>query len=147
MKIAVMVRQLELGHILWRGRVVRVERAHRVRVVRGVQKMPDVGNGVIGFDHVRLHVRDLVMAFLEDELVRCCVTHHRGSRSMSPARVTRQRRQSRRIVWDDRARMRAVVISELEAIRLVYVSLRMGRVSSIWPNVRMAAVVISELEV
>src|SRR6516225_8252119 len=149
MKIAVMVRQLDLGHILWCGRVVRVERAHRVRVVRSVQKMPDVGSGVIGFDHVRFHVRDLVMAFLEDELVRCCVTHHRArdievrrSRSMSPARVTRQRRQSRRIVWDDRARMRAVVISELEAIRLVYVSLKMGRVSSIGPNVRMAAVVI-----
>jgi len=120
MKIAVMVRQLDLGHILWCGRVVRVERAHRVRVVRSVQKMPDVGNGLIGFDHVRFHVRDLVMAFFEDELVRCCVTHHRArdievwrSRSMSPARVTRQRRQSRRIVWDDRARMRAVVISEL----------------------------------
>ena len=76
MKIAVMMRQLDLGHILWCSRVVRVERAHRVRVVRGVQKMPDVGNGVIDFDHVRLHVRDLVMAFLEDELVRCCVTHH-----------------------------------------------------------------------
>jgi hypothetical protein len=75
MKIAVMVRQLDLGHILWCGRVVRVERAHRVRVVRGLQKMPDVGNGVIGFDHVRFHIRDLVMAFLEDELVRCCVTH------------------------------------------------------------------------
>src|SRR5215467_12429858 len=43
--------------------------------------------------------------------------------------------------------MRAVVISEHEAIRLVYVSLRIGRVSSIGPNVRMAAVVISELEV
>ena len=78
MKIAVMVRQLDLSHILWCGHVVRVERAHRVRVVRGVQKMPDVGNGVIGFDHVRFHVRDLVMAFLEDELVRCCVTHHRA---------------------------------------------------------------------
>ena len=37
MKIAVMVRQLDLGHILWCGRVVRVERAHRVRVVRSVQ--------------------------------------------------------------------------------------------------------------
>src|SRR6516162_8606369 len=150
MKIAVMVRQLDLGHILWCGRVVRVERAHRVRVVRSVQKMPDVGSGVIGFDHVRFHVRDLVMAFLKDELV---LTHHRArdievwrSRSMSPARVTRQRRQSRRIVWDDRARMRAVVISELEAIRLVYVSLRKGRVSSIGPNVKMAAAVISELE-
>src|SRR5262249_13639721 len=63
------------------------------------------------------------------------------SRSMSPARVTRQ------IVWDDRARMRAVVINELEAIRLVYVSLRMGCVSSIGPNVKLAAAVISELEV
>jgi len=30
---AVMVRQLDLGHILWCGRVVRVERAYRVRVV------------------------------------------------------------------------------------------------------------------
>src|SRR5262249_38861387 len=69
MKIAVMVRQLDLGHILWCGRVVRVERTHRVRVVRSVQKMPDVGSGVIGFDHVRFHVCDLVMAFLEDELV------------------------------------------------------------------------------
>src|SRR5215475_13786620 len=121
MKIAVMVRQLDLGHILRCGRVVRVERAHRVRVVRSVQKMPDVGSGVIGFDHVRFHIRDLVMAFLEDEFVRCCVTHHRAkdievwrSRSMSPARVTRQRRHGRRIVWDHRARMRAVVISELE---------------------------------
>ena len=43
MKIAVMVRQLDLGHILWCGRVVRVQRAHRVRVVRSVQKMLDVG--------------------------------------------------------------------------------------------------------
>ena len=65
MKIALMVRQLDHGDILWCGRVVRVERAHRVRVVRSVQKMPDVGNGVIGFDHIRSHVRDLVMAFLE----------------------------------------------------------------------------------
>ena len=38
MKIAVMVRQLDLGHILWCG-VVRVERAHRVRVVR-LQHIP-----------------------------------------------------------------------------------------------------------
>ena len=78
MKIAVMVRQLDLSHILWCGRVVRVERAHRVRMVRSVQKMLDVGNGVIDFDHVQFHVRDLVMAFLEDELVRCCATHHRA---------------------------------------------------------------------
>ena len=34
MKIAVMVRQLDLGHILWCGRVVRVKRAHRVRPLR-----------------------------------------------------------------------------------------------------------------
>jgi hypothetical protein len=61
MKIAMMVRQLDLRHILWCGRVVRVERAPGVRVVRGVQKMPDLGNGVIGFDHVRLHVRDFVL--------------------------------------------------------------------------------------
>ena len=47
MKIAVVVRQLDLGHTLWCGRVVRVERAHRVRVVRGVQKMPDVVSGVM----------------------------------------------------------------------------------------------------
>src|SRR5215471_14487180 len=105
MKIAVMVWQLDLGHILWCGRVVRVERAHRVRVVHSVQKMPDVGSGVIGFDHVRFHVRDLVMAFLEDELVRCCVTQQRASnikvwrsRSMYAARDTRQLRQSSRIV-------------------------------------------------
>jgi hypothetical protein len=78
MKIAVLMRQLDLGHILWCGRVVRVDGAPRVRVVRGVQKMPDVGNGVIGFDHVRFHLRDFVMAFFEDELVRCCVTHHRA---------------------------------------------------------------------
>ena len=34
MKIAVMVRQLDLGHILWFGRVAQVGRAHRVRVER-----------------------------------------------------------------------------------------------------------------
>src|SRR5262249_34222089 len=161
MKIAVMVRQLDLGHILWCGRVVRVERAHRVRVVRGVQKMLDVSrHGVIDFGHIRFVARDRAVTYVfhEDKFVERCVAQHRAgdidsacegwrSRSMSPARVTRQRRQSRRIVWDDRARMRAVVISELEAIRLVYVSLRMGRVSSIGPNVKMAAAVISELEV
>ena len=45
MKIALMVRQ-DLGHILWRGRVARVERAHRIRVVRGVQNLLDVGSQV-----------------------------------------------------------------------------------------------------
>ena len=44
MKIAMMVRQLDHRHILWCGRVVWVERAPGVRVVRGVQKMPDLGN-------------------------------------------------------------------------------------------------------
>src|SRR5262249_51570261 len=48
MKIAVVVRQLDSGHILWCGRLVRGERAHGIRVVRGVQKMLDVGrHGVI----------------------------------------------------------------------------------------------------
>src|SRR6266508_1266383 len=40
------------------------------------------------------------------------------------------RRQRRRIVWD-RARMGAAVVCELEASRLVFVKMRMGRVSSI----------------
>src|SRR6516162_10972109 len=153
MKIAVVVRQLDRGHILWCGRVVRVERAHGIRVVRGVLKMLDVGkHGVIEFGYIWFVAHDHVVTYVfrEDEFVGCCVAHHNArdieslgkvwrSRSMSPARVTQQRRQSRQIVWDDRARMRAVVISELEAIRLVYVSLRMGRVSSIGPNVKMAA--------
>src|SRR5262249_48427142 len=52
------------------------------------------------------------------------------SRSMSPARATQQRRQNRRIVWDDRARMGAAVICELEVSQLGYVRMRMGRVSS-----------------
>src|SRR6516164_1320580 len=46
-----------------------------------------------------------------------------------PARVTRQRRQSRRIVWD-RASMGAAVICELEAGQLGYVN-RIGRMRSI----------------
>ena len=53
MKIAVMVRQLDLGHILWCGRVVRVERGHRVRVVRGVQKMPDDPTAIYGVDFLK----------------------------------------------------------------------------------------------
>src|SRR5262249_52029384 len=104
MKIAVMVRQLDLGHILWCSRVVRVERAHRVRVVRGVQKVPDVGNGVIGFDHVRFHVRDLVMAFLEDELVRCCVAdpqpYSRLKLDLDHSRRRRRRGYPRSNCWD-----------------------------------------------
>ena len=50
---------------------------------------------------------------------------------MSPARVTQQRRQNRRIVWDDRASMGAAVICELEVSQLGYVRMRMGPVSSI----------------
>src|SRR6516165_11019391 len=54
---------------------------------------------------------------------------------MSPARATQQRRQNRRIVWDDRARMGAAVICELEVSQLGYVRMRMGRVSSIGHSV------------
>src|SRR5262249_15555653 len=90
--------------------------------------------------------------FPEEECVGCCVAHHgaRGvevwrGRSMSPARVSQQRRQSRRIVWDDRAGMRAVVTSELEAIPWVSVNLRMGGVNSIGPRARMGGL-ISKLQ-
>src|SRR5262249_22346569 len=108
MKIAVMVRQLDLGHILWCDRVVRVKHAHRIRVVRGLQKMLDVGrHGVIDFGHIRFVARDRAVTYVfhEDKFVERCVAQHRAgdidsacegwrSRSMSPARVTRQRRQS-----------------------------------------------------
>jgi hypothetical protein len=123
MKIAVVVRQLDRGHILWCGRVVRVKRAHRIRIVRGVQKMLDVGrHGVIEFGHILFVAHDHVVTcvFRKDEFVGCCVAHHSArdieslgkvwrSRSMSPARVTQQRRQNRRVVWDDRARMGAAM--------------------------------------
>src|SRR6516165_9662093 len=149
MKIAVVVRQLDRGHILWCGRVVRVERAHGIRVVRGVQKMLDVGrHGVIEFGHIRFVARDHVVTYVfrEDEFVGCCVAHHRArdieslgkvlpSRSMSPARVTQQRRQNKRIVWDDLARMVAAVSCELEVSQLGYVKMRMGPVSSIGHSV------------
>jgi hypothetical protein len=56
MKIALMVRQLDLGHILCCSRVVRVERAHRI-IGCGVQKVLDLGNrGVIDFAHIRIGV-------------------------------------------------------------------------------------------
>ena len=145
MKIALVVRQLHLGHILRCGRVVRVKHAHRIRVVRGVQKMLDVGrHGVIDFGHIRFVARDRAVTYVfhEDKFVERCVAQHRAgdidsacegwrSRSMSPARVTRQRRESRRIVRDDRARMRAVVISELEVGQFAYVNRRIGRMRSI----------------
>jgi hypothetical protein len=100
MKIAVVVR---VGHILWRDRVVRVDCADRIRVVRGIQKMLDVGShGVIDFGHIRLVVRDRVMTYVfrEDEFVDSCVARHHArdikslgedlsSRSMVPAQVTR----------------------------------------------------------
>src|SRR5262249_53478546 len=143
MKIAVMVRQLDLGHILWCARLVRVERGHRIRIVRGVQKMLDVGrHGMIEFGHNRFVARDhvVIYVFREDEFVGCSAAHHSArdteslgkvwrSRSMSPARVTQQRRQNRRIVWDDGARMGAAVICELEVSQLGYVRMRMDRVS------------------
>ena len=78
MKIAVVVRQLDRGHILWCGRVVRVERAHRIRIVRGVQKMLDVGrHGVIEFGHIRFVAHDHVVTYVfrKDEFVGCCVAH------------------------------------------------------------------------
>src|SRR5262245_48174091 len=137
MKIALMVRQLDLGHILWCGRVVRVERAHRIRVVRGVQNLLDVGrHGVIDFDDVRFVVRERVVTgfFREDELVgRWAHPRVRDieglgegwrGRSMRPARVTRRRRQSSRIAWD-RARLVAA-IGELEAIVSVGATVRSG---------------------
>src|SRR5262245_27731317 len=51
------------------------------------------------------------------------------SRSVRPARITRQRRQSGRI-GRERTRRGAAVISELDASRLVSVNMRMGRISS-----------------
>src|SRR5262249_6375729 len=78
MKITLMVR-LDLGHILWSGGVVRVERAHRIGVVRGVQKMLDVGgHGMIDFGHVGVVVRDGVVTYVcrEHEFVGCCIAQH-----------------------------------------------------------------------
>ena len=98
-----MVRPLDLGHILWCGRVVRVVRAHRVRVVSGGQKILDGGrHGVMDFGHIGFVVRDgvVIEAFPEDEFVGCCVAHHSAgdieslggegwcSRSMVPAQAT-----------------------------------------------------------
>ena len=58
MKIALVVRH----HILWCGRVVRVERAHPIRIVRGVQKMLGVSrHGMIEFGHIRFVARDHVV--------------------------------------------------------------------------------------
>src|SRR5262249_53176592 len=155
MKITLMVRQ-DLGQILWCGRGVRVERAHRVRLVRGVQNLLDLCRyGVIDFGHIRFVVRARAVPGVvrEDELVgRCAYPRVRDTKglgqgwrgwSMRPARVTRRRRHSSRIVWD-RARMVAA-IGELEAIRLVAANLRMGRVSAIGSRAMVAAV-ISELE-
>ena len=45
-------------------------------------------------------------------------------------------------MWDDRARMGAAVISELEGIQLVSVNLRMGRMSSIGHSRRAVVVVL-----
>jgi hypothetical protein len=82
MKIA-LVRHLDLGHILWCRRVGRIERAHRIRIVRDVQKLLDlVIPGVIDFGHIRFEVGDRVVeVFPEDELVGaellgCCVPRY-----------------------------------------------------------------------
>src|SRR5262249_27327518 len=112
--------------------------------MRSVQKMLELGrHAVIDFGHIRFVVRDGVVTYVfrKDEFVGCCVAHHDARdieslgegwcrRSMVPARVTRQCRQSRRTVWD-RAGMGAAVISELEARQLVYINRKIGRMSSI----------------
>src|SRR5262249_10906064 len=54
------------------------------------------------------------------------------SRSMSPARVTQQRRQNRRIGWDDRAMTGAAAICGLEVSQLGYGRIGRGRASSTW---------------
>src|ERR1700730_6114451 len=147
MKIALVVRYLDLGHILKCGRVVRVERAHRICVVRGIQKMLDGGrHSVIDFGHIGFVVRDgvVIEALPEDKFVGCCVAHHSAwyieslgegwsSRSMVPAQVTRQRRQSRLTVCN-RAGVGAAVSSELEARQLVYVNRKIDGMSSIGPS-------------
>ena len=74
MKVTLMVRQ-DLGHILC-DRVVRVEGAHHIRLVRGAQKMLDVSRyGVIDFGHIRSVARDRVVTYVfrEDEFVERCV--------------------------------------------------------------------------
>jgi hypothetical protein len=72
MKFARGLRQLGLDHILWGHRVVRVERAHRIRIVRDVQKFLDlVILGVIDFGHIRFEVgRRLVWDISELEVVK-----------------------------------------------------------------------------
>src|SRR5262245_39336974 len=55
------------------------QRAHGIRVVRGVQEMLDFGrHGVIEFGHIRFVARDHVVTYVfrEDEFVGCCVAHH-----------------------------------------------------------------------
>ena len=99
MKIALMVRQ-DLGHILWCSRVVRVERAHRIRLVRGVQKMLDVGgHGLIDFGHIRFVARDRVVTEVvpEDEFVGCWVAQHRARDIDSVCEGWRSRSMSSRL--------------------------------------------------
>src|SRR5262249_24862715 len=130
MKITLMVR-VDLGHILWGGGVVRVERAHRVRLVRGVQNLLDLGRyGVIDFGHIRFVVRARAVPGVvrEDELIgRCAYPRVRGTMGLGQG-------------W-----LMVVVIGELEAIRLASVNLTMGRVSTIGSRAMVAAV-ISQLQ-
>jgi hypothetical protein len=72
MKSVRMVLRLHVGRLWWCVPVARVGRAHRIRLVRCVQKMLDVGrHGVIDFDHIRFVVRDRAVTGVvrEDELV------------------------------------------------------------------------------
>jgi hypothetical protein len=90
--------QLDRGHILWCGRVVRVERAHRIRIVRGVQKMLDVGrHGMIEFGHIRFVARDhvVIYVFREDEFVGYSVAHHSARDTVERWYFATPRRQPR----------------------------------------------------
>ena len=80
MKIAMMVRRLHVGRLWQRIRVARVGRAYRIRGVRGVQNLLDVGRyGVIDFGHIGFVVcgQAVIGLVREDELVGCCA-HHRA---------------------------------------------------------------------
>ena len=123
MKIAMVVRHL--GHILCCGRMVRVERVYCIRVRRGLQSILDIGNhGVIGFDPIRGVLDLFVPAFPKDELVRCCVAHHRIRRLVFALCV---------------AGMGAVVVSIVSELELI---MRMGRVIFIRHSRRAFVVVL-----
>src|SRR6266508_6283969 len=105
-----MGRVRSLGHSRWA--VLGVLRGPMRQVIGGVLRQV-VLSDVLDF---RIGARVMVRVWLE------------RMRGVVLAQVIR--RQRRRIVWD-RARMGAAVVCELEASRLVFVKMRMGRVSSI----------------